>query len=72
MPAIGLAVLADGMTDMIPDQGIHATLSALQSNLSLAARQLVPFANDGGRRDNISVILVRVSQCSSSARTARR
>jgi len=51
---------SDGLSDMIPDQGIHDALGALQSNLPLAARQLVQLANDSGGRDNISVILVRV------------
>ena len=51
---------SDGLSDMIPDQDIHDTLGALQSNLPRAARHLVQLANDGGGRDNISVILVRV------------
>lgn len=51
---------SDGLSDMIPDQDIHGALGALQSNLPLAARQLVQFANDSGGHDNISVILVRV------------
>jgi len=51
---------SDGLSDMIPDQDIHDTLGALQSNLPLAARQLVQSANDSGGHDNISVILVRV------------
>jgi serine/threonine protein phosphatase PrpC len=32
----------------------------LQSNLPLAASQLIQMANDNGGRDNISVILVKV------------
>ena len=51
---------SDGLSDMVQDEDIHSTLSTLQSNLSLAAEQLVQFANDSGGRDNISVILVRV------------
>jgi len=51
---------SDGLSDMVEDGEIQATLSMLQSNLPLAARQLVQMANDNGGRDNISVILVRV------------
>ncbi len=51
---------SDGLSDMVMDDDIHATLGKLQSNLPLAAKQLVQLANDSGGRDNISVILVRV------------
>jgi protein phosphatase len=51
---------SDGLSDMVQDEDIQSTLSALQSNLPLAATQLVQLANDNGGRDNISVILVRV------------
>jgi PPM family protein phosphatase len=51
---------SDGLSDMVQDDDIHETLSAFQSNLPLAAKQLVQLANDNGGRDNISVILVRV------------
>ncbi len=45
---------------MVQDEDIQATLSMLQANLPLAAKQLVQLANDNGGRDNVSVILVRV------------
>lgn len=51
---------SDGLSDMVTDEDIHGTLGTLQSNLPLAATQLVQLANDSGGRDNISVILVRV------------
>src|SRR5258706_1518088 len=51
---------SDGLSDMVQDEDIHSTLSTLQSNLPLAATQLVQLANDCGGRDNISVILVRI------------
>lgn len=51
---------SDGLSDMVVDDDIHATLKTLQANLPLAAKQLVQLANDKGGRDNISVILVRV------------
>ena len=51
---------SDGLSDMVQDDDIYSTLSTLQSNLQLAATQLVQLANDSGGRDNISVILVRI------------
>jgi len=51
---------SDGLTDMVDDEDVQLTLSALKANLPLAAEQLVQQANDNGGRDNISVILVRV------------
>lgn len=51
---------SDGLSDMLDDQAILATLLPLQDNLPLAARQLVQAANDCGGRDNIAVILARV------------
>ena len=51
---------SDGLSDMVTDEDIQSTLGTLQSNLPLAATQLVQLANDSGGRDNISVILVRV------------
>jgi len=53
---------SDGLNDMVPDEDIELTLASLQSNLPLAAQQLVQQANDNGGRDNVSVILVRVTK----------
>lgn len=51
---------SDGLNDMVEDEEIRLTLATLQSNLPLAAGQLVQMANDNGGRDNVSVILVKV------------
>ncbi|MBI5625668.1 MAG: Stp1/IreP family PP2C-type Ser/Thr phosphatase [Nitrosomonadales bacterium] len=51
---------SDGLNDMVEDEDIQSTLSAFQSNLPLAASQLIQLANDNGGRDNVSVILVKV------------
>ncbi len=51
---------SDGLNDMVEDDDIQSTLYALQSNLPLAASQLIQLANDNGGRDNVSVILVKV------------
>jgi PPM family protein phosphatase len=51
---------SDGLNDMVEDGDICSTLQMLQSNLPLAATQLIQLANDNGGRDNVSVILVKV------------
>ncbi len=53
---------SDGLSDMVGDEDIQLTLSSLQTNLPLAAQQLVQQANDNGGRDNVSVILVRIAR----------
>ena len=53
---------SDGLNDMIEDEEIQMTLIALRSNLELTVQQLVQAANDAGGRDNVSVMLVRVSK----------
>ncbi|MBS1130114.1 MAG: Protein phosphatase 2C-like protein [Proteobacteria bacterium] len=51
---------SDGLNDMLEDEDIALTLSALGGNLPLAADHLIQLANDHGGRDNVSVILVKV------------
>lgn len=51
---------SDGLNDMVDDDEIAMTLSALSANLGLCASQLIEMANDHGGRDNVSVILVKV------------
>ncbi len=52
---------SDGLTDMVKDEEIHLTLSKYSANLADAAAKLVEMANEYGGKDNISVILARVS-----------
>jgi protein phosphatase len=52
---------SDGLNDMVDDGEIAMTLSALAANLELCATQLIQMANDNGGRDNVSVILVKVT-----------
>lgn len=52
---------SDGLNDMVEDEDIQSTLYAMQSNLTLAAEQLIQMANDNGGRDNVSVILAKVN-----------
>jgi serine/threonine protein phosphatase PrpC len=53
---------SDGLNDMVAEGDIADVLTAMGGNLPLAAGQLVQLANDQGGRDNVSVILVRVTQ----------
>lgn len=53
---------SDGLTDLVEDELIQATLNMLSSDLPEAAQKLVQMANDNGGKDNISVILVRVNK----------
>ena len=47
---------SDGLSDMVPDSGISAVLAGA-GTLEQKARQLIVAANEGGGRDNISVLL---------------
>ncbi|MGM0562719.1 MAG: Stp1/IreP family PP2C-type Ser/Thr phosphatase [Pseudomonadota bacterium] len=52
---------SDGLNDMIDDQEILLTLRDFSANLGRAAQELISRANANGGRDNVSVILVKVS-----------
>ena len=52
---------SDGLTDMVKDEEIHLTLSKYSANLAHAANELVEIAKKHGGKDNISVILARVT-----------
>ncbi|MGH8617891.1 MAG: Stp1/IreP family PP2C-type Ser/Thr phosphatase [Burkholderiales bacterium] len=60
---------SDGLSDMVADEDIQSLVEQLQSNLALAASQLVQLANDSGGRDNITVVLVRVGEASQAEAT---
>ena len=53
---------SDGLSDMVDDEEIRLTLITLKTNPSLTVQQLVQAANDNGGRDNISAMLIRVSE----------
>lgn len=53
---------SDGLSDLVDDDIIEATLNMLSSDLPEAAKKLVDLANQNGGKDNISVILVRVNK----------
>ena len=62
---------SDGLNDMVEDEEIAMTLSALSANLALCGSQLIQMANDNGGRDNVSVILVKVVEDFGAARGLR-
>ncbi|HIF50220.1 MAG TPA: Stp1/IreP family PP2C-type Ser/Thr phosphatase [Thiotrichaceae bacterium] len=60
---------SDGLNDMVKDEEIHLTLSKYSANLVQTADELVKFANKRGGKDNISIILIRVREDFSSAKS---
>jgi protein phosphatase len=59
MPGDIYLLCSDGLTDMVDDQEIHATVTAFRDNLDKLADRLVAIANDNGGRDNVSVLLAQ-------------
>ena len=62
---------SDGLNDLVEDADIELIMSALDSNLPLAAGHLVQTAKDNGGYDNVSVILAKVLQPFPAVRRAR-
>ncbi|SDH83601.1 PP2C family protein-serine/threonine phosphatase [Propionivibrio dicarboxylicus] len=52
---------SDGLTDMLEDVEIEATLIRWANDVEAAATELVRLANAHGGHDNVSVVLVRVA-----------
>lgn len=55
-----ILLCSDGLTNMVEDAAIEATLREYRDDMKLAGESLVQQANEAGGRDNISVILVRL------------
>jgi serine/threonine protein phosphatase PrpC len=53
---------SDGLSDMVEDEEIRLTLITLRTNPNLTVQQLVQAANDNGGRDNISAMLIRITE----------
>ncbi len=56
-----LLLCSDGLTDMLTDAEIETILSTGAATLQALANSLVDAANAAGGRDNVSVVLVRIS-----------
>jgi len=52
---------SDGLSDVVDDTTIEQTLTEHLHSLDEAAQKLVDVANEAGGPDNISVVLVRVT-----------
>jgi protein phosphatase len=57
-----LLLCSDGLTTMIPDEGISAILARSQGDVERAAQELVDEANARGGEDNITVVLLRFEE----------
>ncbi|TJY62111.1 Stp1/IreP family PP2C-type Ser/Thr phosphatase [Sinimarinibacterium sp. CAU 1509] len=64
-----LLLCSDGLTDMVADEIISATVGKYADNLEKMAAALVEIANQNGGKDNVSVVLARID--SSFARGRR-
>jgi protein phosphatase len=53
-----LLLCSDGLTEMVPNEAIAATLHA-EASPEAAAKALLSHANEAGGRDNITVLIVR-------------
>ena len=56
-----ILLCSDGLTEMVGTYEIEGLLSINEEDMHETARRLVDLANESGGRDNISVIVVRVS-----------
>ncbi len=52
---------SDGLTDLVEDKDIYLTIIRFSDNLEEAAKQLITKANQNGGKDNISVMLCRIT-----------
>ncbi len=59
MPGDIYLLCSDGLTDMVDDQEIFATVTAFKDNLDQLADRLITIANENGGRDNVSVLLAK-------------
>ncbi len=51
---------SDGLTDLVADEEIRVILLEQESDIDLAAKSLINFANKQGGRDNVSIVIARV------------
>ena len=59
LPGDVYLLCSDGLTDLVEDSEIGATLQEFSGDLPNAAKSLIEQANERGGKDNISVILAR-------------
>ena len=61
-----LLLCSDGLTEMVTNDAIAATLAA-EPAPEAAAKKLLAQANDGGARDNITLLIARFDPADSDA-----
>jgi len=59
---------SDGLTDVVSDEAIAEVLRRNHSSLEKAGSLLIDMANKAGGPDNISIILVKVTQAKARSR----
>lgn len=60
-PGDHYVLCSDGLSGMVPDDGILQTILAQGENGEEAAQQLVQKANDAGGEDNVTVVVISVT-----------
>lgn len=53
---------SDGLSDLVDDEDICFKAVELSTNLDLMAKNLIKMANDNGGKDNISVVIAKVTK----------
>ncbi len=53
---------SDGLTDMVEDESIERTLEESSGDLEKAGSELVQKALNGGGKDNISIVLLKINE----------
>jgi PPM family protein phosphatase len=64
-----LLLCSDGLTEMVPNEAIAATLQA-EAEPEAACQSLLALANEAGGRDNITVVIVRFDEDEGSSSSA--
>ncbi len=65
-----LLLCSDGLTEMVTNEAIAATLDA-EPGPEAAAKKLLAQANDGAANDNITLLVVRFDPADSNRATSR-
>jgi protein phosphatase len=52
---------SDGLPDMVEDEDIHLTINTFSASVETIGEQLIKLTNDNGGRDNVSIIVVRIT-----------
>ena len=72
MPGDVYLLCSDGLSKMVSDETIQKLLGREDSNLKNTASALVTAANAAGGRDNVTVVLIRVTEITASRPSGNR